>query len=183
MAVRMPADHAAAEYRTLRDTIRQRGSQRVTLFWATIAVWAALLTATALAGTRPLVTLIPLVLLAAGFEAVVALHVGVERVGRYLQVFYEEPATRPAWERSAMAYGRSGTGVRLDALFTGVFCAAALLNLVPSLLAPRPIPTAIILLAHLVFGARMLRAHRAAARQRQEDLQTFRTLKEEQTGR
>jgi hypothetical protein len=183
--MRMAADHVSAEYRTLRDTIRERGSQRVTLFWATIAVWAALLTATALAGARPLVTLIPLVLLAAGFEAIVALHVGVERVGRYLQVFYEEeePGTLPAWERSAMAYGRSGTGVRLDALFTGVFCAAALLNVAPSLLAPRPIPTAIILLAHLVFGARLLRAHRAAARQRQEDLQTFRTMKEEQTGR
>ena len=36
----------------------------------------------------PVATLLPLVLLAACFEAIFALHTGVERIGRYLQVFY-----------------------------------------------------------------------------------------------
>ena len=38
----------------------------------------------------PLATLVPLLVLAAAFECVFALHVGIERVGRYLQVFYED---------------------------------------------------------------------------------------------
>jgi hypothetical protein len=86
------------------------------------------------AGTAPassggaflaLVTQVPL---AAGFEAVFALHVGVERIGRYLQVFHEDAGGPPAWERHAMAFGPPSAGGRVDPLFSGLFAAAAVLT-------------------------------------------------------
>ena len=39
----------------------------------------------------PIITLIPLLVLATTFEITFALHTGVERIGRYIQVFFEEP--------------------------------------------------------------------------------------------
>ena len=90
------------------------------------------------AGVPPVATLLPLLALAATFEAVFALHVGVERIGRYLQVFHERPlgARRPArWEHAAWrSAGRAGAAT-IDALFTVPFLLAALFNLVPAALA------------------------------------------------
>ena len=77
------------EYRTLRDTIRQRGTARVWVFLAGFGMWAALTVATAALAALPVATLLPLLILAAAFEAVFSLHVGVERIGRYVQVFFE----------------------------------------------------------------------------------------------
>jgi len=77
------------EYTALRTTIRERGTTRVWIFLVGIIAWAALTTATAALASSPLAVLLPLLILAATFEAVYALHVGVERIGRYLQVFYE----------------------------------------------------------------------------------------------
>ena len=72
------------EYRALRETIRERGTVRVWLAVMSTAAWAALaLSALALA-PWPVATLLPLLMLAAGFEGVFALHTGVERIGRYL---------------------------------------------------------------------------------------------------
>ena len=48
-------------------------------------------------------TLVPLLILVAGFEAIFALHVNVERIGRYLQVFHEDD---DGWEQVAMQFGR-----------------------------------------------------------------------------
>src|SRR5947209_377037 len=79
------------EYRALRDTIRERGTTRVWVFIAGLAVWAALVIATAALAALPVATLLPLLVLAAVFEAVLSLHIGVERIGRYLQVYFEEP--------------------------------------------------------------------------------------------
>src|SRR5439155_3058751 len=70
----------AEEYRALRATIRERGTTRVWLFVVGLAVWAALVVATAALAALPIATLLPLLLLAAVFEAVFALHVGVERI-------------------------------------------------------------------------------------------------------
>jgi hypothetical protein len=39
--------------------------------------------------TLPVASLIPLVVLAGGFEAIASLHLGVERIGRYVQVRFE----------------------------------------------------------------------------------------------
>ena len=51
--------------------------------------WAAVAIATAAVITVALSTLVPLLVLVAGFEAAFALYTNVERIGRYLQVFHE----------------------------------------------------------------------------------------------
>src|SRR5829696_8448887 len=125
------------EYSALRDTIRQRGTLRIILFLVTVMAWAAATIATAALAALPVATLLPLLLLTAGFEVVFALHTAVERIGRYLQVFYEEddPAhPERAWERTAMAYGRTHPGGP-DPLFVAYFVIATLLNFVPVILA------------------------------------------------
>ena len=100
MSCPVTSDHARIEYEALRATIRERGTWRVMLFWMSLAVWAGLLLTAAVWGV-PVGSLASLIALVAGFEGVYALHVGVERIGRYLQVFYEETAALPAWERTA----------------------------------------------------------------------------------
>src|SRR5438552_13761626 len=89
------------QYRALRATIRERGTARVCLFVGGIAVWAALTVTIATLAAPPVATLVPLLMLAATVEAVYALHVGVERVGRYLDVFFDDE-----WEHAAGAFGR-----------------------------------------------------------------------------
>ena len=81
-------------------------------------------------------------MLASVFEAVFALHVGVERIGRYIQVFHETDrptagqADRPSgWEHAAMAFGRPAGAATIDALFTVPFLLAALFNIAPALIA------------------------------------------------
>ena len=78
-----------AEYEAMRATIRQRGTARMVLVPAALAGWAALTIGAAAVITVALSTLIPLLVLVAAFESVFALHVNVERIGRYLQVFHE----------------------------------------------------------------------------------------------
>jgi len=167
---------ATAEYRTLRDTIRERGTRRVTLFWAGLTTWAVLRLAAQALDPDVYLTLVSLAALAAAFEAVYALHVSVERIGRYLQVFYEETGTLPAWEYTAMALGRGVPAGATDPLFSRMFGIAAVLNLAPGLLAAPPVPLALVLLAHLLFGVRLLQARRYAARQREQDLRRFQEL-------
>src|SRR6476661_6178043 len=91
------------EYRALRDTIRERGTARHWVVIAGLAIWAALALASSVIAL-PALTLIPLLVLAASFEVIFTLHTGVERVGRYIQVFYEEAGDPAAWEQVAMAY-------------------------------------------------------------------------------
>ncbi len=92
--------------------------------------------------------LLPLVVLAAAFEAVYAVHTAVERVGRYVQVFFEEAGD--GWEHTAMAYGAAFKGGGIDPLFCAYFWSATLLNLIPMLLAEPVTPEWIVLgAAHL----------------------------------
>ena len=63
---------------------------RVALTVAGIGVWAVVLTAILIALPFPVAAVIPLTMLVATFEAIRPLHFGAERIGRYLQVFYEE---------------------------------------------------------------------------------------------
>lgn len=166
------------EYSALRATIRERGSLRLVLFLVTIIAWAAATIATAALAALPVATLLPLFVLAAGFEALFALHTGVERVGRYLQVFYDEEPRRE-WERTAMAYGRAYPGGP-DALFSIYFYLASLLNFVPVLLAdPVRLEVAVVGTIHLCFLARVFAAHRGAGRQRALDLERFTRLKQD----
>ena len=179
------------EYRALRDTIRQRGSLRVTLFLVSLMGWGAATIATAALAALPVATLLPLLLLAAGFEVVFALHTGVERVGRYLQVFYEEnqgpgtntqgPDENPqrSWERTAMAYGRAYPGGS-DPLFVVHFVIATVLNFVPVILAePVQIEVTVVGTIHVLVIARILLARHRASGQRARDLERFQRIKKD----
>ena len=164
----------AGEYRALRATIRERGTTRVWLFVVGLAAWAALVVATAALAALPIATLLPLLFLAAVFEAVLALHIGVERIGRYIEVFLEDD---DGWEHITTAYGRAFRGGS-DPLFTLVFAGTAILNFVPALLAePVLIEVLVIGVAHLLFVVRIAIARREAGRQREEDLARFERLK------
>src|SRR5688572_18389217 len=95
----------ASEFAALRQTIAARGTVRVVLLPVTVIAWAALSLALMLFTELPAAALFPLAVLVAGFEAIHALHVGAERIGRYLQVFYEGELEGPRWETTAMAVG------------------------------------------------------------------------------
>jgi len=165
------------EYRALRATIRERGSLRFIIFIGTFVAWAAATIATAALAALPVATLLPLLLLAAGFEAIFALHTGVERVGRYLQVFYDEPGSRE-WERTTMAYGRNYPAGGPDALFSVHFYLATILNFVPVLIAePVPLELGVVGVIHVLFMVRIALAHRIAGRQRGVDLERFERIK------
>ena len=67
----------------MRATIAQRGTVRMALVPLVFVGWAAVAVATAAVITDALSTLVPLLVLVAGFEAVVAIHLNVERIGRF----------------------------------------------------------------------------------------------------
>ena len=165
-------DQPLLEFTALRATIRERGTARVVVFWFGIAVWAALMFVMAAAIQVPAAALVPLVVLLATFEAVYGFHVGVERVGRYLQVFHSD-----AWEKTAMAYGQRFPGGGPDPLFTSVFVLATLVNLL-AMVAVDPVPAEWIPLglAHGAFLSRIDWARRRATRQRAEDLERFQAI-------
>jgi hypothetical protein len=178
----------AEEFRALRATIRERGTLRLGLAAAGLAAWAALHVAVQAWVPSPVTLLVPLLVLAGVFEAVFALHVGVERIGRYLQATYEAPDGRgPRWEHTAEAFGRAATDPagKPDALFAVAFVSAALLNLVPVVLLTagpsQTDPGVFVEMAlygglHLVFIIRVTRARRFATRQRAQELSLFERL-------
>jgi hypothetical protein len=160
------------QYRSLRDTIGERGTVRVCLFAGGIALWAALTVAAAALAMPPIVTLVPLLVLAAAFEGVYALHVSVERVGRYLEVFFED-----GWERAVAAFGRPKHAAVTDPLFAAVFALAAALNLVPALVtSPTPPEVVFLVGAHALFGIRLVFARLTARKQRAIDRERFSRL-------
>jgi hypothetical protein len=112
-----------------------------------------------------------------------ALHVGVERIGRYVQVRYEEAADengaglRPAWETTAMAAGPGLPGGGTDPLFTVLFGLAGALNVFLAMLpVSTPVEIAAVGAAHAAFIVRVLLARRAAAAQRAVELERVRSL-------
>jgi len=183
------SDFALEEYRALRATIRDRGTTRVVVMTITFVVWAGLALAAAALHVFPPLALVPLLALAAGFEGVFALHVGVERIGRYLQTRYETGDGLPAWEHTAMKFGaerRASGGI--DPLFTWPFVLAGVLNLLITVVlhtypgdlepgtlmhleGPSPAAFAVFALIHAVFVSRVLSARRFARTQRERDLQ------------
>jgi hypothetical protein len=168
------------EYKALRATILQRGTARHWLFVAGLGIWSALTIAVAALASVPVATLLPLLFLAATFEAVFALHTGVERVGRYLQVFYETGPDEAAWEHVAMAYGRSfgAGGSGLDALFSPVFLVASLFNFIPAVMTgPAAIDWAVVGAVHALFIVRVWVARGQSGRQRAADLERFEQIK------
>src|SRR3954454_8743645 len=101
------------EYAVLRATIRERGTARMVLLPLIFVGWAGTAVATAAVITVAVSTLVPLLILVAGFEAIYALHVNVERIGRFLQVFHEQDS---GWEHVAMRFGRQFPGTGPDPL-------------------------------------------------------------------
>ena len=175
------------EYQALRATIRERGTARVWVFAGGIAAWAAATIATAALASTPVATLLPLLVLASVFEAIFALHVGVERIGRYLQVFHETDQSSGSggsgesrgWEHAAMAFGRPAGAAATDALFTVPFLLAVLFNAAPALiLDPARVELAVVGGAHALFVLRLVVARHAASRQRAVDLERFRQNKD-----
>lgn len=173
------------EYRALRATIRERGTARLWIAVVTLIAWAALVLASSAFFDAPITGLVPLIVLATGFEAVFALHAGVERIGRYLQVFYEtDPQQTPRWEHAAMALGaRPGALVRLpDPLFIRCFGSAGLFNVIPIALASvdtppswlgLPVEPVVFGLLHVAFLFRLAQARRLSATQRARELEAF----------
>jgi hypothetical protein len=149
------------------------------LFPVTIIAWASLALIVLTLAAAPVASLLPLAVLAGGFEAIHALHAGVERIGRYLQVYYENLETGPQWETIAMKVGPALPGGGIDPLFTLVFASATFVNVVPALaLQPRPtaIELGVIGVLHVALVIRIVRARGAAARQRAVELESFRQI-------
>jgi hypothetical protein len=163
----------ANEYVALRATISHRGTARVYIFALGLSVWAMLTVAVLALALPPIAALVPLVALAATYEAVLALHVAVERIGRYLLVFHDDE-----WERRAGAFGRPAGAATVDPLFATPFLLAAVLGMMP-LLATRPIVQEWVAVGTSVaaFAIRVLRSRVVARRQRAVDEKRFRELK------
>src|SRR4051812_46380785 len=165
------------EYRALRATIRERGTARIWLAVVGLALWAGLALAAGSLTPWPVGTLLPLLVLATTFEGVFAVHTGVERIGRYLQVFYEDDGSDRTWERQAMAYGgrfRATGSLSNDALFAAQFCSATMVNFLAVILAGAvPIEYVVVGALHLLVLVRIILARRQAARQRSLDLERF----------
>jgi hypothetical protein len=170
----MPTTHHEEEFAALRATIRERGTVRMILLPVSLALWAAAAIATTAAVALPIAALVPLLVLAAGFEAIYALHVNVERIGRYLQVFHEPDG---GWEHVAMQFGERFPGRGPDALFSGIFLIATALNYLPVALGGAVPELVVAGLLHLVLAVHIGTARQRAARQRKQDLERFQTLK------
>ena len=163
---------AQQEYRSLRETIQTRGSLRVGIAVATWSVWAvlSLWCWTSVAGA--VVGLVPLFVLVGGFEAVLSLHTGVERIGRYVQRMFEPGGpTPPAWEHVTVAMGpRWLSPGGLDPLFSLLFLLATWLNFIPAAAGADSLQLTIVTVAHGAFIIRVVLARRFVARQRAADL-------------
>lgn len=160
-----------AEYQALRASIRERGTARMVLFPIIIIGWAATAIATGAVITVALSTLVPLLVLAAGFEAIFALHTNVERIGRYLQVFHEDRADE--WEHVAMAFGQRFPGMGPDPLHGRLFALAISVNYLPAALGGTEIELGVLAVFHLVVIARIRACRSAAAKQRALDFERF----------
>jgi len=169
---------AESEYTVLRHTIASRGTARITLLPVTLIGWALVAGTLTVLGNNPAMSLFSLAVLAGGFEAIHAMHVGVERIGRYIQVFYEGTADVPRWETTAMAIGPTLPGGGVDPLFTVIFAFATLLNLISAIVpSPTRLELGVIGLMHGVFLLRLVRARWAASRQRAVDLESYRAVR------
>ncbi len=166
------------EYQALRATIRERGTFRMCAILIGLAAWGALALTLQINDLGGAATMIPFVVLAGTFELSLFVHTGVERIGRYVQVFHEETKNMIAWETTAMNYGRNFPG-GLDPLFVTLFASAAVVNFLSSFAftTRRPGWIVVSLIAHAVFGWRLSWARRMSGSQRAIDLERYRKLR------
>jgi hypothetical protein len=170
------------EFRVLRETIRTRGGLRLALALAGLAAWALTLVGVLAWLPNPIAGSIPLVLLVASFEVNRMLSLGVERIGRYLQVFYEDSAVagsnQPAWETTAMSFGASVPGAGGHPLLLPVFLIATLINMLAVILpGPTPLELGVMTAPHASFVIWITFADRAMRQQRAKELARFRELR------
>ena len=166
--------HHEQEYAALRATIRERGTARMLLLPVVFGIWAGAAIATTAAIQLPIAAILPLIVLAAGFEAIYALHINVERIGRYLQVFHEPDG---GWEHVAMEFGRRFPGRGPDALFSALFLMATAINYLPVALGGTTPELVAVGLLHLVLAFHIGTARSRATEQRQQDLDRFVAIK------
>ena len=167
-----------SEFLVLRQTIATRGTVRMALLPLTLLGWSVIAAALLLFSDFPVATIFSLAVLASGFEAIHALHVGVERIGRYVQAYYEAGTDGPQWETTAMAVGPALPGGGIDPLFSVLFVSATLANLIPALLPePTRLEISVIGALHVAFVVRIVRARGAAARQRAVELDNYRAIR------
>src|SRR6266540_5211828 len=167
-------NHVDEEFAALRATIRERGTVRMILLPVAFGLWAGTAVATTAAIQLPIAALLPLLVLAAGFEAIYALHINVERIGRYLQVFHEPNG---GWEHVAMTFGQRFPGRGPDALFSMLFLMATALNYLPVALGgalPELVAGGML---HLVLAVHIGSARSRASQQRALDLELFEAIK------
>jgi hypothetical protein len=166
------------EFRALRATIQQRGTARMVVVPLVFVGWAGTAVATAAVITVAISTLVPLLILVAGFESVFALHVNVERIGRYLQIFHEREEI--GWEGVAARFSQRFANAGPDPLFGRLFVLATSVNFLPAALGWENIPELVVLAAlHLLFINRIRLARTFAAAQREKDMERFETLRME----
>jgi hypothetical protein len=133
------------EFEALRAEIRERGSTRVVLFYVGIAVWAALTVATTAVIVLPVAALLPLLVLAAGFEATASLHFG------------ERTPVDSAQGRAL----RPRSGRAPDALFSVIYVLAGVANFLPVALTGQTTEMIAIGALHALFVWRVLTVRRA----------------------
>lgn len=175
--------HRASEYLVLRQAIAQRGALRHVLMLCGITIWAVLLIAVLALLPYPFFAALPLLALLVTFEVIRPLHFGAERIGRYVQVFYEEAgepdralSDTPSWERIAMRFG-TVPGVGGHPLFVPPFLLATAMNYVAVLLQdPVAVELSVMAIPHLGFIAWLVAADRAMRKQRAIELARLREL-------
>ena len=172
-----------SEYLVLRKTLAHRGALRPILVLSGLGIWAALLIAVLALLPYPVAAAIPLLALVVTFEVIRPLHFGAERIGRYIQVFYEEAgdpsrplSDTPSWERVAMSFGVV-PGVGGHPLFIPLFLIATALNYLAVLLpGPEAIELSVMAIPHLAFIAWLVATDRAMRAQRAIELARLREL-------
>lgn len=177
-------DYAEREFSVLRETIRSRGSLRPIVLLTGISAWAVVLVAVLAWLPNPVASVVPLVILLATLEAVRTLHLAVERIGRYIQVFCEEDPGRgsphgpPAWEHTAMQFGPSLPGAGGHPYFLAVFLLATVVNFL-AVLFPGPLPIELTTLAipHVALIIWLIYCDRGMRKQRSAELARFRELR------
>jgi hypothetical protein len=169
-----PPRRQVLEYEALRATIRERGTARMLLVPVALLGWGALAIAAAAVITVALGTLVPLLALAAAFEGVFALHVNVERLGRYVQAFHEPHA---GWEHVVRAYAEQFPRAGSDPLFGRLFIFATSVNFFPAALGGEVWEVVAIGACHFAFIYRVRRAQGVAHSLGADDLRRFEALK------
>ena len=148
-----------------------------------ITIWAVLLIAVLALLPYPFFAALPLLALLVTFEVIRPLHFGAERIGRYVQVFYEEAgepdralSDTPSWERIAMRFG-TVPGVGGHPLFVPAFLLATAMNYLAVLLQdPVAVELSVMAIPHLGFIAWLVVADRAMRKQRVIELARLREL-------